>query len=70
MTASELTERLLDAMEALMHSGDSAPTPLDRAMADAFIRGRGYLRFTETGSVEYVPYDEIHSTESIDERFA
>jgi hypothetical protein len=31
---------------------------LDKAMADALIRGSGYLRFT-TDNVEYVPFDSV-----------
>jgi hypothetical protein len=54
--------RLLDSLSALMHSQDPAPTVLDRAMGDAWIRGAGYLRFTKDASIEYLPFDRVQVT--------
>jgi putative SOS response-associated peptidase YedK len=59
---SELASILLDELMRHMHERQEPVTPLDRAMTDAWLRGRGYLRFTETGAVEHVPYDEVHKS--------
>lgn len=56
---SEIARRLLNELSKLMTSAE-APNALDRAMTEAWSRGKGYLRFTAFGSVEHVPYDEIH----------
>jgi hypothetical protein len=62
VTSAEHTSRLLDALEAQMHTHGGDPQPIDRAVADAFIRGAGYLKFTEDGKVEHVPFDRVQIT--------
>jgi len=47
-------------MQMIMSS--SSDTEIDKAMADAAIRGAGYLRFTEAGA-EHVPYDRVTVSE-------
>jgi hypothetical protein len=59
---SELASKLLDELTRQMRDTSEEITPLDRAMTEAWLRGRGYLRFTETGTVEHVPYDEVHQS--------
>lgn len=58
-TPSALARRLLGELTAMMHSPE-APNALDRACTDAWLLGKGYLRFTGDGRIEYVPFAEIH----------
>lgn len=61
LSSFDHTSRLLDALESQMHANGSTQA-IDRAMADAFLRGAGYLKFTEAGTVEHVPFDNVQIT--------
>lgn len=52
--------RILDALMRDITSPGQGET--DKAFADTFLHGAGYLRFTAAG-IEHVPYDHIRITE-------
>ena len=58
-------EKVLDALMADVHSR-SKDTVTDRVLADAMVRGAGYMKFTSEGN-EHVPYDDVHIAPSSDQ---
>lgn len=54
---SNPTANILDALMAQMTEVCTG-NDLDKAMADALVRGAGYLRFTLEG-IQHVPFDEV-----------
>jgi hypothetical protein len=57
--------RILDALIADVMSPKTG-SETDKAMADALVRGAGYLRFTTSG-VQHVPFDDVRISHSAGE---
>jgi hypothetical protein len=57
---------VLDALMADIMSPNSGKET-DKALADALVRGAGYLRLIATG-VEHVPYDHVRIQDSASEK--